>query len=419
MRARAARTPVAGTTVASIALLLATATAAAASSPPARARAQIRLSLQPDAPHELLAVSFADSRTGFVAGANGTILATDDGGGTWRPQQAPVAERGDGKREDLSGISFPDALHGHAVGFDGTILATADGGRTWAPQAPPAKKVELDGTTTEWAFRSVSFTDPQVGAIVGGAAILTTTDGGANWSAFSNPRYGSLMAVSAIDRLNAHVVARAGQVDGIPFVTIATHDGGRTWEPRAADFGEDVDNLSFNAVSFTDEMHGHAVGSEGRIVATTDGGRTWDVQRKGGVEILTGVAFVDARRGVAAGTVNLATGDQRAVVFATDDGGRTWVSRLVADTVRLQGGVDFADRNTAYAVGCRRDDPNQRLGVDFTCAEGAGAIVQVAFSDPTVPSTGGNGLLSAPVIAAAAVFVVAVLFAASRRRARR
>lgn len=396
------------------ALLALSATAPAGATPVARAR--ISVSLQPDAPFELLGVSFADARTGYVVGANGTVLGTDDGGLTWHAREVPVKDRDGGRREDLAAVSFPDARHGHAVGFDGTILVTSDGGGTWAVQPPPTTPVIIAGTPVGWSFRSVSFADAHVGAVVGGAAILTTADGGASWTLFGNPRYGSLMGVSSVDALHAEAVARAGQEDAVGFVTVSTSDGGRSWQPHPADFGPGVDNVNFNAVSFVDPDHGHAVGPQGRIVATDDGGRTWTLQRSGGVETLTGVSFADARRGLAVGTVDLATGGQRAVVFATDDGGRSWVSRIVPDTVRLRGGVDFADRDTAYAVGCRRDTPNQRLGEDFSCADGAGAIVRVAFSSPTPPGAGGSSLTRAPVVVAGVVFALAVFYAAARRR---
>lgn len=399
-------------------LLLGTVTTVVAA-PAGPGRARIRLSFGPDARRELFGVSFPDASTGFAAGADGTLVATTDGGATWAPQNVPVKDRADGRREILSAVSFSDTRHGHAVGLDGTILVTADGGATWATQAPPATPVVIAGQQVGWSFRHVSFADAGAGAVVGGAAILTTADGGASWTLHGDPRDGSLMGVSSVDPLHAYAVSRAGQEDGLSFITLSTGDGGRSWQPQAADLGPGVDNVNFDAVAFVDPTHGHAVGTQGRIVATDDGGRTWRLQRNGGVENLTGVAFTDTRRGVAVGTVDLATGGQEAVVFATDDGGLTWVSRLVPDTVRLRGGVAFADRDTAYAVGCRRDNPTPVLGQDFTCADGAGAIVRVAFSPPDAPTSSGSPLLRRPVLAAGAIFVLALLYAlASRRRHR-
>ena len=57
-------------------------------------------------------------------GSGGTILATTDGGETWKAQTS-------GSTESLNGVSFADAWAGWAVGDGGTTLATDDGGATW------------------------------------------------------------------------------------------------------------------------------------------------------------------------------------------------------------------------------------------------------------------------------------------------
>ncbi|MGH9223853.1 MAG: WD40/YVTN/BNR-like repeat-containing protein, partial [Acidimicrobiales bacterium] len=351
-----------------------------------------------------------------AVGTLGTIIATVDGGSTWSEQAASVKVDDDGVKELLNAVSFPDPQRGYAVGLAGTILATSDGGATWVTQQPPPP-LEYEGQRVEWAFRGVSFADQSVGYITGGpGGILKTANGGATWEAFADARFGQLMAVTSIDATNGHAVGWSGQVkDGIPFVTVATADAGRTWEPRPGQFRSDVSPLNFNAVAFSDPMHGHAVGDEGRIVATADGGKTWALQRGGAIEILTGVAFTDARRGLAVGTVNFTTGEQKAVVFATDDGGQSWVSRIVPETVRLRGGVDFADRTKAYAVGCRSDGPDLPDG-ERGCA--SAAMVQVSFVDVPDASSGSSGVPWLVV----AVAVAAGLFAAAvglRRRSRR
>lgn len=385
---------------------------------PKPVRAQIRVTPQQSGtPYELFGVSFADALNGHAVGVSGTIVRTADGGSTWAAQTAPVKSHPDGTVEDLTGVSFPDAGHGYAVGSDGSLLATSDGGATWVGQTPPPP-LEISGAVVNWAFRGVSFADAEVGAVVGGTTgIITTTDGGSTWTAYGNPRFGSLMAVSSIDRLHAHAAGWSGHAEeGIPFVTIATEDGGRTWEPRAADFGPGVDPLNFNAVDFTDPMHGHAVADGGRIVATADGGRTWKLQRSSGVEVLSGVAFSDARRGVAVGRVTLTGGVQRALVFATDDGGLNWTTRIVPETVRLSKAA-FADHDTAYAVGCRADRQDNEPTPHCLDA----AIVRIAFLPPPLPQSSGSSWLSAPVVGGAVlgVLMIAVLLGLRRRRALR
>ncbi|MDQ6928854.1 MAG: YCF48-related protein, partial [Actinomycetota bacterium] len=323
--------------------------AGAATGAPARVRAQVRVTTQEvGTPYELFGVSFPDAQHGHVVGTVGTILSTVDGGASWQPQTAPLGVGEDGAAEVVDAVSFPDPQHGHAVGSTGSLLATSDGGATWASQPPPPP-VQLDGNAVAWSFRAVSFSDANHGYAIGGrGSLLATTDAGASWQVFNNPGFGNLMGVVSIGPTQGQAVGWSGHVaGGIPFVTVATADGGKTWEPRPSDFGPGVDALNFNAVAFPDPLHGYAVGDGGRIVATADGGHTWTLQRGGANEVMSGVVFRDAKRGVVVATATLTTGVQKALVFATDDGGLTWVSRFAPDTVRLRGGVAFADQSTA------------------------------------------------------------------------
>lgn len=69
-------------------------------------------------------MSFADASTGWAAGAGGTILATADGGATWRRQPSGVYS-------DLHGLWFADSRRGWAAGANGALLVTVNGGLTW------------------------------------------------------------------------------------------------------------------------------------------------------------------------------------------------------------------------------------------------------------------------------------------------
>jgi photosystem II stability/assembly factor-like uncharacterized protein len=69
-------------------------------------------------------MDFSDPLTGWIAGDNGTILYTSDGGESWNVQDCPGSP-------DLTGISFFDCLHGFAVGKEGTALYTDNGGVSW------------------------------------------------------------------------------------------------------------------------------------------------------------------------------------------------------------------------------------------------------------------------------------------------
>jgi photosystem II stability/assembly factor-like uncharacterized protein len=72
----------------------------------------------------LNAVWFASHQNGWAVGGEGVIIATTDGGRTWRPQRSGVGD-------DLYDVKFFGGSEGWAVGRGGALLHTADGGRTW------------------------------------------------------------------------------------------------------------------------------------------------------------------------------------------------------------------------------------------------------------------------------------------------
>jgi photosystem II stability/assembly factor-like uncharacterized protein len=112
---------------------------------------------------------FPAELTGWLAGDNGAIFRTVDGGESWTRQSS-------GTHQCLYAVEFVDARYGWAVGARGTILATRDGGAHWRRQS---------SGTTVW-LEAVDFVDrlhgwAVGGWVVGGEVRLRTTDGGKTW----------------------------------------------------------------------------------------------------------------------------------------------------------------------------------------------------------------------------------------------
>ena len=73
----------------------------------------------------------------WIAGTPGSrVLHSADGGRTWTALATPTPL-------PLESLAFPDDLHGWAVGALGTILATADGGQTWRQQRAGGTRAAL------------------------------------------------------------------------------------------------------------------------------------------------------------------------------------------------------------------------------------------------------------------------------------
>ena len=86
-------------------------------------------------------------KTGFVVGANGTILSTIDGGATWLDQETNL-------RMNLYAVSVLRKTEAIAVGEQGAVLRTLDAGKTWEIQPNVTSKslqaVVYRGGTDLW-----------------------------------------------------------------------------------------------------------------------------------------------------------------------------------------------------------------------------------------------------------------------------
>jgi len=191
----------------------------------------------------LRAVAFSDAIHGWAVGSGGAILATTDGGATWKAQSS-------GTSASLYGVAFSDATHGWAVGSGGAILATTNGGATWKAQS----------SRTGAFLTGVAFSDATHGWAVGsGGAVLATTDGGDTWIAQKSGTGAHLYAVAFSD-------ATRGRVVGFDGIILATTNGGATWSKQGSWSSEWL-----RGVASKDATHGFAVGEGGAILAARDG----------------------------------------------------------------------------------------------------------------------------------------------------
>lgn len=104
------------------------------------------------------------------AGRNTPVTGSSQAGsGTWRAENSDTGQR-------LYDVACLSALRCEAVGAAGTIVATADGGRTWRAQADP-----LRGSPV--ALYQIACVAPGSCYVIARPdTILVTHDGGATWS---------------------------------------------------------------------------------------------------------------------------------------------------------------------------------------------------------------------------------------------
>jgi photosystem II stability/assembly factor-like uncharacterized protein len=192
-------------------------------------------------------VVFTDVNTGTIAGPEGTILRTADGGEKWVAQNS-------GTSADLFGVSFVDSNHGMAVGANGTILRTSDGGSAWVSQ-DSRTDVELHGV---WVTSANTAT-----AVGVQGTILRTNDGGSTWVSQESSTDAQLNAVSFGSVSTGVVVTEDGAI-------LRTTNGGASWAKAY-----DSSPIALNDVWFANESVGTVVGDSGTILRTTNGGASW------------------------------------------------------------------------------------------------------------------------------------------------
>jgi photosystem II stability/assembly factor-like uncharacterized protein len=100
---------------------------------------------------------------------------------------------------------------------------------------------------------------------------------------------------------------------------------------------------SLKGVFFADSSHGWIVGEQGRIYATSDGGLTWVRQESSTTAELQRVQFINTNVGWIVGHENVA--------LRTTDGGTTWSRMATGTTSAHFVGLSFVNATTGWIVG--------------------------------------------------------------------
>ncbi|GAA2542929.1 oxidoreductase [Winogradskya consettensis] len=223
------------------------------------------------------------------------------------------------------------ALRKISMAAIGLVTLTATSGFT-ATAPKPSWRLSDTGVTAR--FRGLAPVSDKVAWVAGsGGTILRTVDGARSWQRVDPPGTAELQFrdIEAFDADHA-VALTIGEGDQSRLY--ATADGGRSWKES---FRNDDPAAFYDCVTFTDRRHGLAlsdpVNGKFRILATSDGGKSWAVQPSTGMpDALTG-EFAFAASGTCLVTADhfgsgrawFATGGgERARIFATTNGGRTW-----------------------------------------------------------------------------------------------
>lgn len=292
-------------------------------------------------------VFFVDRRRGWMAGSNGSLMATEDGGWRWERVTSLPEKQNKAVLRDVWG--FKDKASDKVTNlcllgeygsfnprgaynitdrsfllFSGDLENWRDGLLARQPWRRPDKatdRVTVDESgkaqpketdeyqehlrTPEPVLVHMFFADENVGWSCGeSGTIQNTKDAGAHWSLQYVETKKLLYDVMAVDKLHVWIVGAGGTI-------LQTSNGGHIWEERVSGVKD-----ALHGVYFVDSLHGWAVGSNGTIIATTDGGATWKKQESQTTEMLNDVFFVSPTAGWIAGN--------QGIILQTKDGGSTW-----------------------------------------------------------------------------------------------
>ena len=203
-------------------------------------------------------VAFSDAVAGrFI------VRITEDGGTHWTlvPEQAlPPALAGEGgfAASGACVVTLAERFAWIGTGAADTarVLATTDGGRSWRIVATPVVAGNFAG------IAALTFSDTLHGMALGGKLgnpaewsdnVAITPDGGHTWQLAGRPKFpGAVYGATAVPGREGMAVAVGPK--GLDFST----DGGASWMS--------VDTLAYWSVGFASSRVGWAVGPGGRVV---------------------------------------------------------------------------------------------------------------------------------------------------------
>jgi len=276
---------------------------------------------------DINAVYFAETKRGWVAGDEGFVSYTEDGGTTW-------IERRLGTEHAINDLYFAGKDTGFALA-GGSIFTTIDGGHSWR-EAHTFAPSEFEGAAPE--LYSLRFNNKKRGWVVGSASrgdvitnsiLAITRDGGASWQVLQAPTKQELIHIDFVDDKRGWIVGAAGTI-------LHTDDGGESWTKQLSET-----TVTLYHVDFRNEKKGWAVGERGTILRTEDGGRTWTKVESPARSTLLSVQFVSNDEGWIVG--------RGGTILRSGDAGRVWVEQESGTKRNLY--ALFMSKKNGWAVG--------------------------------------------------------------------
>lgn len=250
-------------------------------------------------------VSAASALVAWAGCTGGHVFRTVDGGATWTADTVRGAAR-----LDFRGIKAFDAntavitSAGPAEQGQARIYRTVDGGKSWSMTwSDTTKGIFLDGVAFWDARHGFTFSDPVNGKLV----ILTTDDGGSSWQRVPPSNIPPVLSgEAAFAASNTQLTVQGSSnawiaTGGAPEARVfRSTDRAHSWRVSSSGLPGGATAGLFG-IAFSDARHGLAVGGDyaiargptDRAIRTSDGGVTWTATGAESPDgVTTGLVFV-------------------------------------------------------------------------------------------------------------------------------
>lgn len=237
-----------------------------------------------------------------------------------------------GSASQFRGLAAVSADVAWVAGSQGQVLRTVDGGRKWQNVSPPGQTL---------LFRDVEAFDADTAVVLAigsgdASRIYRTEDGGKTWAeSFRNTD--PVAFYDCLDFNNKkHGLALSDPVDG-KFRIAETSDGGRSWQIQSTkgmpaalpgEFAFAASGTCLVAGPGRSAWFATGGADRPRVFRTLDGGRSWKVtdspMASGEAAGIFTLAFRGPLHGVAVGGDFATTGGAVKAASYTSDGGRSW-----------------------------------------------------------------------------------------------
>lgn len=276
-------------------------------------------------------IYFLDANKGWIAGSNGELLATKDGGKTWIKQQIFT-------RDNVKEVHFIDEKNGwllcdrdkYNLGSNppSYLLNTTDGGETW-------KKVNFTGGARNRRVANIFFsTKNNFGIAVGeSGSVFAMQNNESDWTLMPSPVRYLLVDGVFTDDFSGTIVGGGGTI-------LFTEDAGASWKP-ATIWGKVETKL--NSVFYINQKTGWAVGANGKIYQTINGGKRWRTQHSTTSKELNDIFFKDTAEG-------WIVGDDGTILHSTT-AGNVWMKDKPITKHKLEKILFVGERGWAVGFG--------------------------------------------------------------------